>query len=91
MRLLFIYIANLTKMKAHIRLRRDWAKKEDDEQKALQLCQSKVRQKKLPMQVVDCEFQWLVSSISRRSYTSALTVSAGIDASSPFTLLRKPG
>lgn len=40
---------------------RDWAKKEDDEQKALQLCQSKVRQKKLPMQVVDCEFQWFVS------------------------------
>jgi len=36
----------------------DWAKKEEDEQKALQLCQSKVRQKKLPMQVVDCEFQW---------------------------------
>lgn len=39
----------------------DLAKKEDDEQKALQLCQNKVRQKKLPMQVVDCEFQWCVS------------------------------
>jgi PSP1 C-terminal conserved region len=46
---------------SYFRLYRDWAKKEEDEQKALQLCQSKVRQKKLPMQVVDCEFQWFVS------------------------------
>ena len=54
--------ANLAKMKAHVFVfHRDWAKKEEDEQKALQLCQSKVRQKKLPMQVVDCEFQWFVS------------------------------
>lgn len=29
-----------------------------DEAKALQLCQSKVRQKKLPMEVVDAEYQW---------------------------------
>jgi cell fate regulator YaaT (PSP1 superfamily) len=28
--------------------------------KALQLCQSKVRQKKLPMEVVDAEYQWCV-------------------------------
>jgi len=55
-----LYFANPTK-KAHSHFHRDWAKKEDDEQKALQLCQSKVRQKKLPMQVVDCEFQWFVS------------------------------
>ena len=29
-----------------------------DEQKALQLCQSKVRAKKLPMDVIDAEYQW---------------------------------
>ncbi|KAG6371527.1 PSP1 C-terminal conserved region-domain-containing protein [Boletus reticuloceps] len=29
-----------------------------DEMKALQLCQSKVRQKKLPMEVIDAEYQW---------------------------------
>ncbi|KIJ58928.1 hypothetical protein HYDPIDRAFT_33683 [Hydnomerulius pinastri MD-312] len=29
-----------------------------DEVKALQLCQSKVRQKKLPMEVIDAEYQW---------------------------------
>lgn len=32
--------------------------KNADELKALQLCQSKVRQKKLPMEVVDAEYQW---------------------------------
>jgi len=32
-----------------------------DEVKALQLCQNKVRQKKLPMEVVDAEYQWWVS------------------------------
>lgn len=32
-----------------------------DEVKALQLCQNKVRQKKLPMDVVDAEYQWSVS------------------------------
>jgi cell fate regulator YaaT (PSP1 superfamily) len=34
------------------------ASKMQDELKALQLCQSKVRQKKLPMEVVDAEYQW---------------------------------
>jgi cell fate regulator YaaT (PSP1 superfamily) len=34
--------------------------KMQDEMKALQLCQSKVRQKKLPMEVVDAEYQWCV-------------------------------
>jgi cell fate regulator YaaT (PSP1 superfamily) len=29
-----------------------------DEAKALQLCQNKVRQKKLPMDVIDAEYQW---------------------------------
>ncbi|KAI0252730.1 PSP1 C-terminal conserved region-domain-containing protein [Lactifluus subvellereus] len=32
--------------------------KMQDEFKALQLCQSKVRQKKLPMEVIDAEYQW---------------------------------
>ena len=32
--------------------------KSQDEMKALQLCQTKVRQKKLPMEVVDAEYQW---------------------------------
>lgn len=34
--------------------------KSDDEQKALTLCQIKVKQKKLPMEVVDAEYQWYV-------------------------------
>ncbi|KAF9007870.1 PSP1 C-terminal conserved region-domain-containing protein [Cyathus striatus] len=34
------------------------AMKNQDEAKALQLCQSKVRAKKLPMEVVDAEYQW---------------------------------
>jgi cell fate regulator YaaT (PSP1 superfamily) len=32
--------------------------KMQDEVKALQLCQQKVRQKKLPMEVIDAEYQW---------------------------------
>ncbi|KIK14790.1 hypothetical protein PISMIDRAFT_116394 [Pisolithus microcarpus 441] len=32
--------------------------KAQDELKALQLCQNKVRQKKLPMEVIDAEYQW---------------------------------
>jgi cell fate regulator YaaT (PSP1 superfamily) len=32
--------------------------KGQDEAKALSLCQSKVRAKKLPMEVVDAEYQW---------------------------------
>jgi cell fate regulator YaaT (PSP1 superfamily) len=35
--------------------------KSQDEFKALQLCQTKVRQKKLPMDVVDAEYQWWAS------------------------------
>jgi cell fate regulator YaaT (PSP1 superfamily) len=31
-----------------------------DELKALALCQTKVRAKKLPMEVVDAEYQWCV-------------------------------
>jgi len=36
--------------------------KMQDEVKALQLCQNKVRQKKLPMEVVDAEYQWCGST-----------------------------
>jgi cell fate regulator YaaT (PSP1 superfamily) len=32
--------------------------KSQDEAKANQLCQSKIRQKKLPMEIVDAEYQW---------------------------------
>ncbi|KAG8719723.1 hypothetical protein FRC08_002149 [Ceratobasidium sp. 394] len=32
--------------------------KMQDEVKALQLCQTKIRQKKLPMEVIDAEYQW---------------------------------
>ncbi|KAH0838700.1 PSP1 C-terminal conserved region-domain-containing protein [Lanmaoa asiatica] len=35
-----------------------------DEMKALQLCQSKVRQKKLPMEVIDAEYQWCASRVT---------------------------
>lgn len=31
--------------------------------KALQLCQQKVRQKKLPMEVVDAEYQWYARAL----------------------------
>ncbi|KAG1730745.1 PSP1 C-terminal conserved region-domain-containing protein [Suillus lakei] len=34
------------------------AMKTEDEARALQMCQSKVRQKKLPMEVIDAEYQW---------------------------------
>lgn len=34
------------------------AAKAHDELKALQLCQSKVKAKKLPMEVIDAEYQW---------------------------------
>jgi hypothetical protein len=38
-----------------------------DEVKALQLCQNKVRQKKLPMDVVDAEYQWRASILLLRA------------------------
>ncbi|KAI6037900.1 PSP1 C-terminal conserved region-domain-containing protein, partial [Pisolithus marmoratus] len=38
--------------------RRQLVAKSQDELKALQLCQTKVRQKKLPMEVIDAEYQW---------------------------------
>jgi cell fate regulator YaaT (PSP1 superfamily) len=37
--------------------------KTEDEQKALQLCQTKVRAKKLPMEVIDAEYQWFVPPV----------------------------
>ena len=35
-----------------------------DEANALQTCQKKVREKKLPMEVIDAEYQWWVASCS---------------------------
>lgn len=35
-----------------------------DEANALQTCQKKVREKKLPMEVIDAEYQWCVTSRS---------------------------
>ena len=43
-----------------------------DEVKALQLCQSKVRQKKLPMEVIDAEYQWCVAFFA--SFLYVLTI-----------------
>ena len=42
--------------------------KTQDEIKALQLCQSKVRAKKLPMEVVDAEYQWYVMDVVHDSF-----------------------
>ena len=42
-----------------------------DEERALDLCRTKARQKKLPMEVIDAEFQWQVVKFedsSSRSY-----------------------
>ena len=35
-----------------------------DEAKALELCKSKVRQRKLPMEVIDAEYQWCVAVLA---------------------------
>jgi cell fate regulator YaaT (PSP1 superfamily) len=34
-----------------------------DEERALDLCRTKARQKKLPMEVIDAEFQWQVVNL----------------------------
>lgn len=49
-----------------------YAAKTQDEIKALQLCQSKVRAKKLPMEVIDAEYQWCVSPLSYLIFLIAL-------------------
>ncbi|KAI0327317.1 PSP1-domain-containing protein [Cubamyces sp. BRFM 1775] len=41
-------------------LHRTLAAKAQDEAKALDLCRNKVRQRKLPMEVIDAEYQWCV-------------------------------
>ncbi|TFK28411.1 PSP1-domain-containing protein [Coprinopsis marcescibilis] len=50
------------------------AAKSQDEQKALQLCQNKVKSKKLPMEVIDAEYQW-----DRRKLTFYFTAEKRID------------
>ena len=55
------------------------ATKTEDEIKALQLCQTKVRAKKLPMEVIDAEYQWYVFFSGRETQFSETNLfSAGI-------------
>lgn len=58
-----------------------------DEVKALQLCQNKVRQKKLPMDVIDAEYQWS-DWVFFGERLCLLIPTAGIDVNSLFTSLR---
>jgi cell fate regulator YaaT (PSP1 superfamily) len=44
--------------------------KTQEEEKALALCQAKVRQKKLPMEVIDAEYQWC--ALRSRNLNTAL-------------------
>ena len=44
--------------KASVQDTQQLQQKLQDELKALQLCQTKVRAKKLPMEVIDAEYQW---------------------------------
>lgn len=44
--------------KASLQDAQGFATKLQDEAKALELCRSKVRQRKLPMEVIDAEYQW---------------------------------
>ncbi|CAE6372944.1 unnamed protein product [Rhizoctonia solani] len=53
--------------------------KMQDEVKALQLCQSKIRQKKLPMEVIDAEYQWLYKT---RIWMSCLQGPTGAEPAS---------
>lgn len=48
--------------------------KSQDEQQAMSVCQTKVRQRKLPMEVLDCEYQW-----DRRKLTFYYYASQRID------------
>ena len=54
------------------------ATKTEDEIKALQLCQTKVRAKKLPMEVIDAEYQWYVFFFALRQFSETDLFSAGI-------------
>ena len=58
-----------------------------DEMRALQLCQSKMRQKKLPMEVIDAEYQWCVAIVVRMRVP--LMLCTGIAESQRFTLLQR--
>ena len=44
-----------------------------DEMSALQTCQKKVREKKLPMEVIDAEYQWCVCVPFQRSTSCLIT------------------
>lgn len=62
-----------------------------DEVKALQLCQNKVRQKKLPMEVIDAEYQWWVSFLLFYYHPCLLIPVEGTDVNSLFTSLPTSG
>lgn len=73
-------------------LRRLLVSKMQDEVKALQLCQSKVRAKKLPMEVVDAEYQWYVLfSLLPWQRGAYVTCVVGTDVNSRFILLPTRG
>ncbi|KAF9397220.1 hypothetical protein BGX21_009090 [Mortierella sp. AD011] len=56
--------------------------KSQDEIKAMMVCQTKVRQKRLPMEVVDAEYQWIWMYAVSPSM-AAQSSSAGLHSSSP--------
>jgi cell fate regulator YaaT (PSP1 superfamily) len=63
-----------------------------DELKALQLCQGKVRAKKLPMEVVDAEYQWYGYLFLSLPFLRILTVMpSGTDENSRSILLLRRG
>lgn len=51
-----------------------------DEAKALVLCQQKVKQKNLPMEVVDAEFQWCVRPTLRCYFVAFSQVTDTLDS-----------
>ena len=50
-----------------------------DEERALDLCRTKARQKKLPMEVIDAEFQWQVVHLEGFKLTFSYGMNAGTD------------
>ena len=44
-----------------------------DEAKALELCRTKVKQRKLPMEVIDAEYQWYGFVLTMPTYHNLTT------------------
>ena len=59
-----------------------------DEAKALELCRTKVKQRKLPMEVIDAEYQWYAIS-SQRLAEVIQAFFLGIDGNLHSTSLRR--